>query len=137
LCSGFKGRPAGQAGRTGARGAAGRSQEVVAVSEPAIVVQDWTDLEELPGVLDELAAQGEELLAHAVRWVANRAGFEPSPVCVLRPLAEAMDLLAAGIGRFGRGWSSQWADLRDGVDRSAAELAAADRHVAVGLSRVS
>jgi hypothetical protein len=110
---------------------------VVSVSEPAIVVQDWTDLEQLPGALDELAAQGEEVLAHALRWVASPAGFEPSPICVLRPLAEAMDLLGAGIERFGRGWASQWADLRGGAVRSAAELAATDRHVAVGLSRVS
>jgi len=89
-------------------------------------VEHWEDLRRLPRVMDEVGEQVDRIVEHATTWVANRAGFEPSPVCLLRPLAEAMDLVARGFEDLGREFGEQWAQVRDGVVVAERELAAAD-----------
>ncbi|MEV7430390.1 hypothetical protein AB0N29_12305 [Nocardioides sp. NPDC092400] len=91
-----------------------------------VLVTDWEDLRRLPGVLDEAAGQAGDITAHAVRWVAQREGFEPSPVCLLRPLAEAMDAVRAAFEAAGRTAVAGLADLRQGVESAARDLEASD-----------
>lgn len=102
-------------------------------SSAEVYVADWDDLRRLPQVLDEVADQADQIVQHATRWVANRAGFEPSPVCLLRPLAEAMDAVAWAFTRTGDEFAEQWAVVRAGVVAAERELADSDRQ-AVGAS---
>jgi len=91
-----------------------------------LLVTDWEDLRRLPGVLDETATQATQITAHAVRWVARRDGFEPSPVCLLRPLAEAMEVVRSAFECAGRTTVAALADLGHGVEVAARELEASD-----------
>ena len=70
--------------------------------EQTIEVATWVELRELPAAMDRFATQFGDITDHAVAWVCRRDGFEPSPACVLRPLAEAMDPLRAGCETVGR-----------------------------------
>ena len=90
----------------------------------------WSDLQELPPTMDAYAVQHEQIVRHATTWMCRRDGFEPSPACVLRPLAEAMDPLRAGLEQVAAWFAADWADLRDGVAATAADLRATDERVA-------
>lgn len=59
-----------------------------------IEVVSWEDLADLPDVMDQLTQQVAEVVGHARRWVCSTEGFEPSPVCVLRPLVPVMHHVA-------------------------------------------
>lgn len=95
-------------------------------------VEDWEDLRRLPRVMDEVGDQVDRIVEHATTWVARRAGFEPSPVCLLRPLAEAMDLVARSFEGLGREFGDQWAQVREGVVVAERELAASDARAVEG-----
>mgnify|MGYP003349611584 CR=1 FL=1 len=86
----------------------------------------WGDLDRLDDEMAELAGQVAELTSYARRWVCQRAGFEPSPLCLLRPLAELMDLLADGFGDLRALALDDWADLRHGVASTRLDLRAVD-----------
>ena len=106
------------------------------MAEP-IEVTAWSDLAELPVAMDAYAAQVGDIVRHAQAWMCRRDGFEPSPACVLRPLAEAMDPLRAGCAEVGRWFAADWADLREGVEATAADLRATDEWVARSLPGVA
>lgn len=91
-----------------------------------VYVEDWQDLRRLPAVMDEVAEQADLIVGHARTWVANRAGFEPSPVCLLRPLAEAMDLVDWAFRRLGEELDEQWSQVRAGVVAAEWELRSSD-----------
>ncbi|NYJ02760.1 hypothetical protein HNR19_003458 [Nocardioides thalensis] len=95
-----------------------------------IDVTSWTDLEHLPREMDALAAQYAEIFGYARTWVCQRAGFEPSPVCLLRPLAELMDVLTSVLGTVERVGRDHWDDLHDGVVATTADLRTVDAWVA-------
>lgn len=95
-----------------------------------VFVEDWDDLRRLPLVMDEVADQADRIVEHATTWVANRAGFEPSPVCLLRPLAEAMDQVARAFEGVGREFGGQWAEIRAGVVTAERELVGSDQRAA-------
>jgi len=101
--------------------------------DETIEVVAWTELRGLPAAMDGFAEQFRDITGHAVAWVCRHDGFEPSPACVLRPLAEAMDPLRAGVEAVGRWVADDWADLRAGVAVAAADLSATDARVAAGL----
>lgn len=102
-----------------------------------IDVTSWTDLEGLPDDMAALDAQYSAITEHATTWVCQRAGFEPSPVCLFRPLAEVMDLLAEAFGWTQRLVADEWADLRAGVAATTADLQAVDQMVADALPVVA
>ena len=58
-----------------------------------IEIANWLEVERLPGRLDQLSGSVEGIGEYAVTWVAQRSGFEPSPLCLLQPLAEVMDVV--------------------------------------------
>src|SRR3546814_10071990 len=61
-------------------------------------------------------------------------GFEPSPVCLLRPLAETMDVLVdvfAAVEGLGR---RHWDDLHDAVVATTADLRTVDQWEIGGAS---
>lgn len=104
--------------------------------ETTIEVRAWAELVELPAAMDELAEQLHDIVRHAVVWVCRPDGFEPSPACVLRPLAAALDPLRAGCEAVGRWFADDWADLRAGVVVAAGDLRATDERVAALLPTV-
>jgi len=101
-----------------------------------VFVERWLDLRRLPEVMDDAGGQAAAIVEHAVTWVARRDGFEPSPVCLLRPLAEAMDQVAVAFEELGRRYAEQWREIRDAVVLSTAELEHADRAAAQDAARV-
>ena len=103
---------------------------------PGIRIDDWEDLHALPAVLDELGGQCGQIVDHATRWVCQRRGFEASDVCVLRPLAQAMDLLAEAFEAAGREFAERWAEVRDAVLATTAGLERRDDQVAAGVARL-
>ena len=98
----------------------------VAGSAGEVHVVDWERLRGLPATMDEVGAQADQILDHAVRWVANRAGFEPSPVCLLRPLAELMDIVEWAFEQVREEFDEQWGRVREGVVYAEQELHAAE-----------
>ena len=101
-----------------------------------VFVERWLDLRRVPEVMDDAGGQAAAIVEHAVTWVARRDGFEPSPVCLLRPLAEAMDQVAAAFEELGGLFAGQWQEVRDAVVVSTAELERADRAAAQDAARV-
>ena len=102
-----------------------------------IDVTSWTDLERLPREMDALAVQYAEIFGYARTWVCQRAGFEPSPVCLLRPLAEAMEALTEVLGVVERVGRTHWDDLHDAVVATTADLKTVDQWVADALPVVA
>ncbi|WP_134766903.1 hypothetical protein [Nocardioides sp. 1609] len=96
------------------------------MSSPEITVEDWADLERLPRAMDDVGQQLEDTLGYAVRWMCRRDGFATSPVCVLQPLAEVMDVVAAAFAGAGRRYLDDWHQLRDDVVMAGRELRASD-----------
>ena len=107
------------------------------LADGQIDVTSWTDLEGLPAEMDALAEQASAIVAHARTWVCQRAGFEPSELCLLRPLAELMDLVAGAFGAVGMLARADWTDLTDGVRATTADLRAVDQWVADNLPVVA
>jgi hypothetical protein len=105
--------------------------------EETIEVVEWTELRDLPAAMDGFAEQFRDITRHAVAWACRRGGFEPSPACVLRPLAEAMDPLRVGCEAVGRWFADDWADLRAGVTVATADLSGTDHWVAAALPEVA
>lgn len=100
-------------------------------------VTAWTDLDGLPADMEALAAQASAIVGHARTWACQRAGFEPSDLCLLQPLAAAMDLLADAFTRVESLALEDWADLRSGVRRTSRDLQAVDELVADRMPVVS
>ena len=95
-----------------------------------IDVTAWTDLAGLPDDIDVLSSQLSAIAGYARQWVCQGAGFEPSQLCLLRPLAGVMDLLAEGFGELEQVGVDDLADLRAGVEETTADLQAIDEWVA-------
>lgn len=102
-----------------------------------IDITSWTDLDGLPDDIDVLAAQAHEIFEHARTWVCQRGGFEPSPVCLLAPLADLMDVFAAGFSEVERFAVGDWASIREAVVATTADLKAIDQLVADWLPVVA
>ena len=99
-----------------------------------IRIDDWGDLRALPSAMDDLAAQGDEIVRYAATWVCQRRGFETSEVCVLRPLGQAMELLAEAFEAAGREFADHWAEIRAAVVATTADLERHDDQVAAALA---
>lgn len=104
---------------------------------PALHIASWTDLAALTDDMDLLAGQLTSVVRYARRWACQSAGFEPSPLCLLRPLAALMDSLADAFGDLERVALEDWADLRSAVAATSAELRALDALVADLLPAVA
>lgn len=102
-----------------------------------VLEAQWEELRRLPRLLEELAEQATEVTEYAVRWVACRDGFEPSPVCLLRPLAEAMGVVRAAFEQAERAAVAELVGIAAGVEVAAGELRAADAGVAARLPEVA
>ena len=107
------------------------------VEDGDIDITSWTDLDGLPGDIDVLAAQAHQIFEHARTWVCQRAGFEPSPVCLLAPLAELMGVFAQGFTEVERIAVADWHSIRDAVVATTADLKAVDQMVADWLPVVA
>ena len=106
-------------------------------SRPDIEVSSWTDLAALPAETDLLAEQLTSITRYARRWACQRDGFEPSALCLLRPLAELMDRLADCFHDLERVGLEDWADLRAGVVATTADLRQTDLEVAGRVAAVA
>ena len=102
-----------------------------------IDITSWTDLAGLPDDLDALAGQLTSIVRYARQWVCQRTGFEPSALCLLQPLGELMDLLAAGFQQLEYVALDDLADLRAGVVETSADLKSVDQWVADALPVVA
>lgn len=111
-------------------GSAGGAIGADLMTDGDLDVTAWADLESLPVRMDELAEQYAEIFRYARTWVCQRAGFEPSPVCLLRPLAEVMDLLADLFGYVEEVGRRHWDDLHDAVVETTREVRSLDQTVA-------
>lgn len=107
------------------------------VDDGDIDITSWTDLDGLPDDIDLLADQARAIFEHARTWVCQRAGFEPSPVCLLSPLADLMDLFAAGFSEVEQLAVADWRSIRDAVVATTADLKAVDQMVADRLPVVA
>ncbi len=110
---------------------------MTAAASEYVEVRSWADLERLDADMDELAGQLSAIAGYARRWVCQRDGFEPGPLCLWRPLAEVMDVLADAFTALERAGREDWAGLRAGVGRTAHELRGLDDRVAADLRRVA
>lgn len=102
-----------------------------------IDVSAWTDLAGLPDDMEALAGQLRSITGYARRWACQGAGFEPSRLCLLRPLAGLMDLLAEGFTELEQVGVADWADLEAAVVDTTADLQAADAWVVDALPVVA
>ncbi len=107
------------------------------VDDGDIDITSWTDLDGLPADIDMLADQAHEIFEHARAWVCQRSGFEPSPICLLAPLADLMDVFAQGFTEVEQIAVADWRSIRDAVVATTADLKAVDQLVADWLPVVS
>jgi hypothetical protein len=82
------------------------------------------DIESIPrmrGLIEAMqtpAAEGGELMEYATTWVTQKDGFEPSPVCALRPFARAMEAMESAFNDAFSTYQQRWTGLTEGVARS-------------------
>jgi len=106
-------------------------------ADGGIDITSWTDLDGLPADIDVLAGQAHQIFEHARTWVCQRSGFEPSPVCLLAPLADLMDVFARGFTEVEQVAVHDWQSIRDAVVATTADLKAVDQLVADWLPVVA
>jgi hypothetical protein len=102
-----------------------------------IDITTWADLDGLPADIDVLAAQAQQVFEHARTWVCQRSGFEPSPICLLSPLAELMDVFAQGFTEVEQIAVADWHSIRAAVVATTSDLKAVDQMVADWLPVVA
>lgn len=107
------------------------------MSSTTIEVGAWSDLRTLPGAMDELGAQLDDVVGHARAWVCNPDGFQPSPVCLLRPLAEVVGVLDEVFAEVGERFAEQWDRVRAGLVVATAGLSSTDADVARSFQEVA
>jgi len=105
--------------------------------QPEIKVESWAGLARAPHALDDVGAQVAETFRFAREWVARPDGFRPSPVCLLRPLGEVMELLAGVLASMSDVVETDLAGLADAVASASAGLQDRDVAVALGLPEVA
>lgn len=96
------------------------------MAERDIDIPSWHDLTRLDEDMTLLADQLRSVTRYARAWVCQRDGFEPSPLCLLRPLAPLLDLVAEGFLELERLALADWADLREGVTGTGSDLRGVD-----------
>lgn len=102
-----------------------------------LFVEQWLDLRRLPLVMDDAADQAARIVEHAVTWVARREGFEPSPLCLLRPLAAAMEVVGSAFEAIGLEFAQAWSAARDAVVAADAVLEASEQDAATALAALA
>lgn len=102
-----------------------------------LFVEQWLDLRRLPLVMDDVGAQAGDIVDHAVRWVARPDGFAPSPLCLLRPLAGAMEHIGEAFAALGEELDAQWRELRAAVVAADALLAGSESAAVDGATLVA
>ncbi|WP_370290964.1 hypothetical protein [Nocardioides sp.] len=90
------------------------------VSSQEMEVAAWSDLDLLVADLDTLTEHLGALGSYGRRWVCRPDGVQTSPVCLLRPVAGAFDLLSEA--------------LRDLEDAARADLIAVQAAVVAGAA---
>jgi hypothetical protein len=107
------------------------------MGEIEVLVREFDDFRHLTTAYDEVGAQRLDLSRYVGRWVCDREGFEPSPACVLRPLAEAMDVVRAGFEELADEFGRRWSRGRDAIMASERALRAAELDVVLDLRRLA
>jgi hypothetical protein len=100
-------------------------------------ITSWAGLAALDSVMGRLADDLRATTDYARQWVCQRDGFEPSAVCLLRPLAALMDVLADGFLALEERALADWASLRAGVGEFSDELQHLDDAVADAFRAVA
>lgn len=80
-----------------------------------IVIRDLDTMRELIDGMQETASQGYDLVGYCGTWVTQKDGFEPSPVCALRPFAAAMDAVEGALDEAFWIFQAKWSALTSGV----------------------
>lgn len=102
-----------------------------------IEVTGWADLEGLAEAMGEVGEQMAATTSYAVTWVCRPDGFETSPVCLLRPLAQVLGLVAQAFGEAGRLWGEDWRRLEDATRESGRLLRESDVRALDRVERVA
>ncbi len=96
------------------------------MAERDIDIPAWHDLTRLDEDMALLAGQLRSVTGYARTWVCQTDGLEPSSLCLLRPLAAVLDLVAEGFLELERLALGDWDDLRRGVAGTRVDLGTAD-----------
>jgi hypothetical protein len=96
------------------------------MGETVIEVDDWATLDGLVTAMAEVGEQMAATTSYAVGWMCRPDGFVPSPVCLLRPLAEVLELVAGAFAEVGRVWDDDWERMRDATTEASRRLRASD-----------
>lgn len=80
-----------------------------------IVIRNLDVMRELIDKMQETGAQGYDIRNYTTEWVCQKDGFEPSPLCALRPFAAAMDVIEEAISDAFLTFQSRWSALTTGV----------------------
>src|SRR4249919_1349275 len=96
-------------------------------------IHEFDDLDHLARALDQVGDQARRLSDFVGTWVCQRGAFETSDLCLLQPLAPAVDAVAAAFESFVRGFGGDWSGLADGVLATRRALTDADDQVLATL----
>ncbi len=80
-----------------------------------IRISDLDTMRDLIDSMQTTGGQGFDLVDYTKTWVTQKGGFEPSPVCALRPFAAAMDLVEEALDDAFWTFQSRWSALTEGV----------------------
>ncbi len=85
----------------------------------------WGNLEKFYEELEKVGGQAADVETYAREQVFNRSGFD-YPLCVLKPLADAMDTMGDVFGDLRTTFDSRWVDLVSALESTAADARRAD-----------
>ena len=110
------------------------------MSETTIEVAAWDELEQLAGAMGEVGEEMARTTAYAVAWMCRPDGFDTSPVCLLRPLAEVLERVGEAFEEAGRRWGDDWRREQEATSAAARDLRLGDeraRDRSLVLARVA
>lgn len=94
-------------------------------SEKAELIIRWGNLDKYYADLETVGAQAGDIEKYAREQVFSKAGFD-FPLCVLQPLADAMDAMGDVFGGLKEDFDSRWDGLVSALRMAAREIERVD-----------
>lgn len=98
-----------------------------------VQIHDFDHLDRLALRMDQVGDQAARLGDYVGTWVCQRGAFETSRLCLLQPLAPAVDAVAHAFDEFVRGFGADWRGLADAVVTTRRAFADVDDQAAAAL----
>jgi hypothetical protein len=91
-------------------------------------ISNESDMFSLQTAMSEVGTQAITIETYVDQWVCQKDGFEPTDICVLKPLAAAMDALKGAFDQGVTTFFDRWDSVREEAARAVQDIERQDHH---------